>query len=370
MNQSSLGRVVHIVRSQTLGGSMLSSLRLAEAEKSLDRQVEVWVWLQKQHQEFDNLVTKYNIPIQRITAVELGSKLLSSYITFPKLGIINLQSGLGRLSPNLSWMRRLISPRTALVVTLRGPSLYEPVNDPIWQQEQINYSRFVSAIIVPSEMERQIRLEAGISPSKVFAVPNIIDTKSFQPGWLRSHLSLSSQQRIILFCGRITWRKSPVETILGFKSVINEHPDTVLVMAGDGELMPQCREAAASLGDKVHFLGHVNNVDDLYADADVFVGPSTAESFGRTAMEAALSQTPMVLGNIRPWTDYFTPGVDCEFVEPQNPDSIAKGIIKLLDFPDKSRQLAKNAQGIVIAKFSERGVLEALNKAYETALSS
>lgn len=369
MNQVFPRRVVHIVRSQSLGGSTLSSLRLAQAEQSAGRQVEVWAWLKKQGQQFDELANQYNISIRRLTALGLGAKLLGSYLTLSPPEIVNLQSGLGRLSPNLSWMRKLISPRTAFVVTLRGPSQYEPHTDPKWRREQLAYSRFVSAIIVPSEMERQVRIEAGLPKEKMFAVPNIMEPKSLRSGWLRNHLSLASDRAIVLFCGRLALRKSPVKTVEAFKTVVAHYPDAVLVMAGDGELMPQCREAARDLGDSVCFLGHVNNVDDLYADGDIFVGPSMAESFGRTAMEAALSKTPMVLGRIRPWTDYFQSGSDCEFVDPEDAESIARGILQLLDDPERSRHLAENAAAIVSERFGEKGVLATLSEAYKYALS-
>jgi glycosyltransferase involved in cell wall biosynthesis len=323
----------------------------------------------KKQQNLDELTNGYKIPLQRVTPIGLGSKLIGSYFPFSAPEIINLQSGLGRLSPNLVLMRRLISPHTAFVVTLRGPSHYEPYEDPKWQQEQLAYSRFVSAIIVPSEMERQVRIQAGISEEKVFAVPNIMDAQSFQSGWLRNHLSLSSDRPIVLFCGRLTSRKSPIQTIEAFKSVIAKYPKAVLVMAGDGALMPKCQEIARNLGHAIHFLGHVSNVSNLYADADVFVGPSTAESFGRIAMEAALSKTPMVLGQIRPWTDYFQSDKDCQFVDPQDAQSIAQGIIQLLDYPQRSRQLAENAFTVVKANFGEDGVMKALSKAYQYALA-
>ena len=369
MNFCLPNQVVYIVKSQTIGGSMLSSLRLAQAEQSMERKTEVWVWLNKQHHEMDELAQQYKIPIQKITPIMLGAKVISTYFTCSAPEIINLQSGLGRLSPNLALMRKLISPSTAFVVTLRGPSYYEPYKDPKWQQEQLAYSHFVSAIIVPSEMERQVRIQAGIPEEKVFAVPNIMDSQSFHSGWLRNHLSLNSDQPIILFCGRLAPRKSPIETIEAFKSVIAKYPKAVLVMAGDGELMPKCQEIARNLGHAIHFLGHVSNVSNLYADADVFVGPSTAESFGRIAMEAALSKTPMVLGQIRPWTDYFQSGKDCQFVDPQDAQSIAQGIIQLLDYPQRSRQLAENAFTVVKANFGEDGVMKALSKAYQYALA-
>jgi glycosyltransferase involved in cell wall biosynthesis len=253
---------------------------------------------------------------------------------------------------------------------LNGPGAFEPHTDPAWRERQLAGSRFVSAIIVPSETERQVQIEAGIPSEKVFVVPCIMEPKTVQPGSLRSHLSLQSDTPVVLFCGRMTSQKSPLQTIEAFRYVVAQHPTAVLVMAGEGVLLDKCREAASGLGDAVRFLGHVNDVDNLFADADVFVAPSTAESFGRTAMEAALVNTPMALGRIRPWTDYFLADRDCEFIEPHNPQSIAEGIVRLLSDRPRARQLAENAFRVVTAKFSEATALEALSKAYDYVWST
>jgi hypothetical protein len=47
MNYFPCCRVIHIVKSQTIGGSIISSLRLAQAEQSIGQKPEVWIWLKK-----------------------------------------------------------------------------------------------------------------------------------------------------------------------------------------------------------------------------------------------------------------------------------------------------------------------------------
>ncbi|NJK28306.1 MAG: glycosyltransferase family 4 protein [Coleofasciculaceae cyanobacterium SM2_3_26] len=138
-----------------------------------------------------------------------------------------------------------------------------------------------------------------------------------------------------------------------------------MLVAGGGDLMDKCHEEARDLGNAVRFLGYVDDVDSLFADADVFVCPSTAESFGRTATEAALAKTPMVLGRIRPWTDDFVEGYDCEFVDPQDPKDIARGILKLLADPLKAQQQAESACQVALSRFGREAALAALTKAYK-----
>lgn len=329
--------------------------------------MRVWVSLQNQRQEFDVLATRYDLPIKHVTGVELIIRLLSTHFERTPNTLVHIQSGLAKISRNVRAIRKLIPSQTPLVLSLHGPSAFEPNTSSTWRERQLADSCFVSAIIVPSEMERQVQIEAGIPPEKVFVVPCIIERKVVQSGSLRSRLSLQPDTLVILFCGRLDSQKNPLQTIDAFRYVVAQHSSAVLVMAGEGILLDECKEAVRELGNAVHFLGHVNDVDSLYADADVFVAPSTAESFGRTAMEAALAKIPMVLGRIRPWSDYFVQGKDCEFVDPQNPQSIAEGILRLLDDKPRACLLGENAYQVVTARFSQSTALDALSKAYEYA---
>jgi len=164
-------------------------------------------------------------------------------------------------------------------------------------------------------------------------------------------------------------KKGPLRLIEAFEEVARRFPDAVLVIAGDGRLLEECRTSAAKCNAQVHVLGHVDDVGALYADGDVFVSPSTAESFGISAMEAALSDIPMILGRIAPWTDVFTDGEHCEFVDPESIPQIESAIVRLLDDPTRARRQAKQAKSLVVEKYSEQAALEAMTAAYSAAMA-
>jgi glycosyltransferase involved in cell wall biosynthesis len=257
------------------------------------------------------------------------------------------------------------------VLSLRGPSAFELHTTSQWRKKQLANSEFVDAVIVLSELERQVQLEAGIPESKVFVVPNIMELPPAlatpQTPW-RDRLHVSPDTPIILFCARLTPRKNPLATIAAFRQILPRYPHAVLVMAGTGELLASCQDKAKDLGDSVRFLGYVSDVAALYSEADVFVAASTAESFGRTAMEAALAKTPMVLGKIRPWTDDFTHGCHCEFADPQDPASLVAAMLRILENREYAAQLAENARQVVWSRFGEQAALTALSQVYEYAL--
>ena len=110
-------------------------------------------------------------------------------------------------------------------------------------------------------------------------------------------------------------------------------------------------------------MGFVSDVGSLHADADIFVAPSVTESFGMSAIEAAMARVPMVLGRIKPWTDYFKGGADdCVFVDHSDDESIAQGILQLLKDRKAAREMGLRGYDTASKQFSATTTLEALNK--------
>ena len=69
-----------------------------------------------------------------------------------------------------------------------------------------------------------------------------------------------------------------------------------LVIAGENRFS-RCHEAIAQSGanDRIHLLGHRDDVKELYAGADVSLLPSHYEPFGLVALESMASGTPVIV---------------------------------------------------------------------------
>ncbi|MCX5578605.1 glycosyltransferase family 4 protein [Kaistia terrae] len=82
-------------------------------------------------------------------------------------------------------------------------------------------------------------------------------------------------------------------------------PDVTLTVAGDGPDLARLRRAAASLGERIQFLGSVApaEVPTLMASHDVFIAPSRFEGFMVTLLEAMACSCVPVVSRIRGGTD-------------------------------------------------------------------
>jgi glycosyltransferase involved in cell wall biosynthesis len=114
----------------------------------------------------------------------------------------------------------------------------------------------------------------------------------------RRRFDLPLRQPLLLNVGRLTEQKNQDVLIRALACLPQAH----LVLAGAGPEGEAFRELAVTLGvdDRLHMSGALADEDiaDLYAAADLFVFPSTWETFGLAAVEAAMAGMPMVVADL------------------------------------------------------------------------
>lgn len=84
-------------------------------------------------------------------------------------------------------------------------------------------------------------------------------------------------------------------------------PPCRLVVAGDGPHLAACRARA---GETVSFVGHRSGeeLSRLYASADLFVFPSTTDTFGNVTLEAMASGLPVLAADSAVTRELLVPG--------------------------------------------------------------
>lgn len=105
----------------------------------------------------------------------------------------------------------------------------------------------------------------------------------------------ANAQRNILFVGRLDEIKGLKYLILAFEEIAGKHPDTHLVIVGDGDFQPYLVQGR-KLKERVAFLGKMqyDEVDDVYKSAYIGVMPSFHEQCSYTAIEMMRHGIPIV----------------------------------------------------------------------------
>ena len=118
-----------------------------------------------------------------------------------------------------------------------------------------------------------------------------VDTRLFNPARrsaaLRQQWGINPQQPVAIYVGRLAPEKNLPVVLQAYAAMKQAHPDVRLVLVGDG---PE-RAALQSANPAFIFAG-MRTGEDLaahYASGDVFLFPSTTETFGNVTVEAMAS---------------------------------------------------------------------------------
>jgi glycosyltransferase involved in cell wall biosynthesis len=188
---------------------------------------------------------------------------------------------------------------------------------------------------------------------------------------LRSQYPELENKKIVLFFGRINFKKGLDILVKALALVAKQRSDVHLVIAGPdnegyGDRVKKWLEAE-KVSDRTTFTGMLQGHDKLSAlyESDLFVLPSYSENFGISVIEAMICGLPVIISDqVNIWRTIETSasGKVC----PCDPNVFAAQILELLAKPELCQQLAKNGERLVKEQFQWSSVAESLEKEYDT----
>ncbi|MEO6872750.1 MAG: glycosyltransferase [Chthoniobacterales bacterium] len=154
-------------------------------------------------------------------------------------------------------------------------------------------------LFVNSEQYRQSWIDRGIHAEKIKILPRGLDTELFTPArkeadfWKR-HGSDGDGVRL-LYVGRISKEKDLDVLVRAFRQLRSANLPVQLSIVGHG---PYSEALAEQLPDAC-FTGYLTGKElaSAYASADIFVFPSTTDTFGNVIIEAQAAGLPAVVSD-------------------------------------------------------------------------
>jgi phosphatidylinositol alpha 1,6-mannosyltransferase len=198
---------------------------------------------------------------------------------------------------------------------------------------------------VPS---RAIREELGLKGFGSLRVwPRGVDTARFRPTFrsreLRARMGAASDDVVVAaYVGRLAPEKGIDVAIEAMRIALERMPGRlVFALAGDGPYEAHCR-AVAPPGS--HFAGRLTG-DDLsrfYASADLFLFPSTTDTFGNVLLEAMASGLPIVGADVATTPELVSAQRGALFT-PADPQAMADRIVELASDAVRRRAMSGHA---------------------------
>jgi glycosyltransferase involved in cell wall biosynthesis len=213
------------------------------------------------------------------------------------------------------------------------------------------------------------RLEqAGFGPEQILMIPNGVELSRFPMRSCPAKALAASGELRILFAGRLVRVKALDVLLKAWGSVVHACPEKKLslLVAGEGPLKHELMQQAERLGisDSVTFLGLVQDMPALFAQADMYVQPSLQEGLPNAVIEAMACGLPIVATKVSGNEDLVHHNSNGILVEPGNVHLLAEALLVLINDREKRVQMGKVSRRIIEEHYQLPMVIEKLVRVY------
>jgi N-acetyl-alpha-D-glucosaminyl L-malate synthase BshA len=163
-----------------------------------------------------------------------------------------------------------------------------------------------------------------------------------------------------------------VRDVIQIFARINATLPSVLVMVGDGPDRMAAEEEARTLGveSSIYFLGKIDTVAPLLADADLFLLPSENESFGLSALEALACGVPVIASRAGGLPEVVTHDVTGGLYPVGDIDAMTAGALAILGDPHRHEAMRVAAAADARARFSLDTIVSEYESLYRSAIEN
>jgi len=228
-------------------------------------------------------------------------------------------------------------------------------------------ARCADAVVVSSQMEYEGALEFGIDKSKLHIIPDGIESSG--PAINRS--SRQGTPLNLLWAGPMT-RLQRVELLLRASCKLTLPFRVTLVISNSGqansstEYLLELKKLVQAVGivDRVDFLEDPSpdDLNNCYANADLFINPSAYETSGKILLEAGVSGLPIISTPVGPANEIVASGEN-GFIVPADPDMICDRILQLSN-PDTRQNFGHSIREKVLSHFGWNTIMERYMELY------
>ena len=255
------------------------------------------------------------------------------------------------------------APRApSVVTTLHGTDITLVGNDPSYSQIvafSIEQSDAVTA--VSGSLRASTREALGIERD-IAVIPNFLDCNAYRrisvPDLRRRFTGGDENVRIVMHMSNFRPVKRAQAVVQVFDRIRRPVPSHLLLV-GDGPDLPLALRTAQELGiaPLVHTPGAQQDVIPLLSIADLFLLPSSQESFGLVALEAMACDVPVVASNVGGLPEVIDTGVSGFLHDPDDLDGMAASAVAVLTDHGRRREIVRAARRRVQELFCEERVV-------------
>lgn len=227
------------------------------------------------------------------------------------------------------------------------------------------FYNLMEEVMVPSSSTRKQLIDKGLVAEKTRPLPRWVDTEMFSP--VKNNPCFYEKYRLnggikFIYVGRVSKEKNLELLSYAFREITDSGSDGNLIIVGDG---PYRNEMEQELkGYPAVFTGFLSGeeLSTAYASADVFVFPSTTDTFGNVVLEAQASGLPVIVSDEGGPKELMKDGITGIVAMSNNKNALINAMTSFINDKNKIIQMGMNAR-----QFTEKGGIN-VKDAYSTIL--
>jgi glycosyltransferase involved in cell wall biosynthesis len=291
----------------------------------------------------------------------------------PSVDVINTHSSTDSW---LTGLAVLLSGQSPAIVRTRHISA--PVHDSF--SNRWLYGSSARRVVTTGEALRLDLINGLKLPAEhVLSVATGIDLQRFsrsnapQRIQARRALGLPEAAFIIGIAATLRSWKGHDDLLAAFELLAAEHPLLHVAIAGDGPRREHLEQkiCASAHAERIHLLGHHEDVPAVLAALDLFVLPSYAnEGVPQAVMQAMAMELPVISTTIGAISDAVVDGTTGRLLNPRDPQALAAAITSLKNDNMLRQNYALAGRRRAEEKFSLNGMVDAMLDVFQLAHAS
>ncbi len=201
------------------------------------------------------------------------------------------------------------------------------------------FDRFLSGVICLSSFLKESAIKCGVLEKNICVIPHFIDLDFFANN-TDNFTSLANDSIRIGFCGTLNESNGLRILLEAFRIIKEEFSNSKLILIGTivNDQLNESKEIIMDIADSVIFTGRVagTRIPELLSSCNILVNPRLSGVLAEAGFPTKLGEyfatkRPVVATAVGDLEYYFSTGEQLVLVKPDSSESLAAGVISLIN---------------------------------------
>lgn len=238
-------------------------------------------------------------------------------------------------------------------------------------------SFFTTKIIAIAKHEKELALRYGVGTKELYEIISTgINPDPFRTtvdvAKIKSSLGIPIESKIVGAVGRLATPKLPLDFVKVAALLHKEFPTLHFIWVGSGALENEAKKLTKELklDEVIHWLGHRDDVHNLYRIFNIFVLLSRWEANPLVVLESFAAGIPVVATSNLGTTELISSGYNGILVPIGDIEKITSNIKELLQNPQQINLLCTSATTQINTQYTIDGMIKKIENVYMQSVNA